>query len=110
MNIDNVIGKNINDLLNKHKMSAADLARSISVSRSTVSCWISGTKVPRMDKVEKMCAIFGCNRNSILSDITADSLDALEEDIINKFRQLNNKQKISAYKQINEIFNSMEES
>ena len=102
MNINNAIGKNISNLLEKKNMSAADLARLIDVSRSTVSCWISGTKTPRMDKVEKMCAVFGCNRNSILSDVTTDSLDALEEDIITRFRKLDNRFKLIAYRRISD--------
>lgn len=102
MNINNTIGNNISNLLEKKNMSAADLARLIDVSRSTVSCWISGTKIPRMDKVEKMCAVLGCNRNAILSNVTTDSLDALEEDIITRFRQLDNRFKIIAYRRISD--------
>lgn len=110
MNNKNIIGNNISDLLAKNEMTSADLARKLDVSRSTVSCWISGTKVPRMEKVEKMCSIFSCNRSAILSEISFESLDALEEDIITRFRQLDNKHKMIAYREFNGYLDLLETS
>lgn len=51
-----------------------ELAQKMEVSEASVCNWLKGIKVPRADKVDKMCNIFGCHRSDLVSeDATAYS-------------------------------------
>lgn len=104
----NIVGKNIKEQLAKHEMSGSELAQRLGVSKSIVSEWLSGKKIPRMDKVEAMCQLFRCKRSAILVEENEIELDALSEDIINRFNSLTNSQKISAYKSFDEVLSFYE--
>lgn len=63
-----LFAKNLNRLLALHNMTQAELAERMHVSTATTSNWCKGIKLPRMDKVDKMCSIFGCLRSDLLED------------------------------------------
>lgn len=63
-----LFAKNLNYLLKMNNMSQAELAERMSVSTATTSNWCKGIKLPRMDKVDKMCSIFGCLRSDLMED------------------------------------------
>ena len=47
-------------------MTQRDFAKAIGVSTSTVNDWIGGKKIPRMDKIDKICSLFGVPRSYLL--------------------------------------------
>lgn len=76
----------------KNDMTQADLAERLGVGTTSVYNWCSGLKTPRMDKVDKMCEIFGISRSAL---ITADhpvyeeksiSYSEEEQDLISAYR------------------------
>ena len=66
--IKNEIGQNIKCLLSKNNCSQQELAKALGTDKSTVSNWVRGKRIPRLDLVDRMCVIFGCTRNDILSN------------------------------------------
>ena len=66
--IRSVICGNLNRLLHQRKMTQKELSEYMGVSASTVNDWVRGKKIPRMDKVDKLCSIFGVSREEILYD------------------------------------------
>lgn len=63
-----IFAYNLNKLLSVHDMSQKDLADRLGVSAQSVSNWCSGKKTPRMDKVDRICSIFGIKREALTSD------------------------------------------
>ncbi|MEF2767111.1 MAG: XRE family transcriptional regulator [Dorea phocaeensis] len=63
-----LFAKNLNYLLKMRNMTQAELAERMGVSTATTSNWCKGIKLPRMDKVDKMCAIFDCLRSDLMED------------------------------------------
>ena len=61
-----VFAKNLNSFLYKTNHTQVDLAKYIGVSTASVSNWCKGIKLPRMDKVDKMCAFFNCKRSDLM--------------------------------------------
>lgn len=52
----------------KHaNINQRELAAATGVSEPTVSCWISGRAFPRIDTIEKIAQIFGCDSNDLLA-------------------------------------------
>ena len=71
--IRNVICENLNRLLYQKQLTQKELAERMGVSASTVNDWVKGKKIPRMDKVDKLCAIFGVSREGILCNNSSQS-------------------------------------
>lgn len=63
-----VICENINRLLQERRMTQKELADHMHVSASTVNDWVKGKKIPRMDKIDKICSIFRVQREEVLYD------------------------------------------
>ena len=62
------IGKRLNKKLLENGKNQADLAAYMGVTSGAVSCWINGHKVPRLDKIDKMCVWLNCTRADILGE------------------------------------------
>lgn len=66
--INNLIAKKISHYLYINEKSQQDLADYMGVSQATVSNWCKGIKMPRMDKIDKICTYFNCNRSDLMED------------------------------------------
>ena len=63
-----IIGKNLKRLAWERKKTQADIARDLDISKATISSWMNGTRVPRMDKIDLLCQYFMVKRSDILED------------------------------------------
>ncbi len=63
-----IIGKNLKRLAWERKKTQADIARDLDISKATISSWMNGTRVPRMDKIDLLCKYFMVKRSDILED------------------------------------------
>lgn len=66
--INAIIARNLTKLLNQSGKSQIDLADYMEVSQATVSNWCKGLKLPRMDKIDKICSFFGITRSELMND------------------------------------------
>lgn len=62
------VGMNITNLLILNGKTQKEMCDHFKWGYSTVSSWCNGTRLPRMDKVDKMCEYFGVTRSEILED------------------------------------------
>ena len=99
-----IFADNLNFYLNLQGHTQADLAKYIGVSTASVSNWCKGIKLPRMDKVDKMCSFFQINRTDLMRERDATisqcpstapaaslthTLTPDEADLIDDYRELN---------------------
>lgn len=63
-----VFSKNLTHFLQINGMTQAELAERLNVSTATTSNWCNGVKLPRMDKIDRMCQIFACLRSDLMED------------------------------------------
>ncbi len=63
----NIFATNLKKWLVKKDMTGAELAKRLECSKSIVTDWLKGRKLPRMDKVDKMCLILNCTREDLIS-------------------------------------------
>ena len=66
--INEIIAKNLTKFLNRSGKSQIDLAEYMEVSQATVSNWCKGLKLPRMDKIDKICSFFNVSRSDLMND------------------------------------------
>ncbi len=64
--INAIIASNINRYLNSLGKSQLDLAIHMGVSQATVSNWCKGVKMPRMDKIDRICEYLHCYRSDLI--------------------------------------------
>lgn len=65
--IRNTFKNNLSRLLEEKNATQKELADAIGVSPATVSTWIRGTKLPRMDKADAICRFFSVPRESLFA-------------------------------------------
>lgn len=86
--INSVIAKNLNYYLTQTGKTQIDLSLFMNVSQATISNWCKGSKMPRMDKIDKICSFFNISRSDLMEDQKNDSVPALnkkdEKDIAKK--------------------------
>lgn len=70
---------NLNRLLQERGITQAELAAYMEVSNTTISNWVKGYKVPRMDKVDKLCSFFKIKRSELLEQSPAPASDDLPD-------------------------------
>ena len=85
-----VVAANIKKYLGLSGITQSELAEKLSVSKSAVSAWCTGQKSPRMDKIDKMCEIFGCKRSDFVASVESSriSISPQESEILTLFRRL----------------------
>lgn len=63
---------NLRRLMSEHDKNQTDIVNYMGVSKSTVSDWCKGSKAPRMDKMDKLCALFGVTRSELMDEKQTD--------------------------------------
>ena len=96
----NVFATNLRRLLKENGKKSVDLVNYLGVSKAVVSEWLNAKKLPRMDKVDRMCVFFNCNRTDLIaekkeSDVTTS--DPQTEMIIKLISRLSPEQKLQAF-------------
>ena len=61
-----IFASNLKRLFAVKDLQRNALADFVGVSDNTVSSWVSGRKIPRMDKIDLICRFFGVNRSDLL--------------------------------------------
>lgn len=56
-NYKRVFAQNLSNLLAANKKTQADLVADLKLNKSTVSTWVNGTKMPRMNKLNSWLII-----------------------------------------------------
>ena len=67
-NLNIIFSENLRRLLAEHDKTQADLYRYMGVSSAIASAWCAGKKIPRGDKLQKMCVWFNCDLSDLLEE------------------------------------------
>lgn len=66
-----IIARNLRRIASDANKTQADIARDLRLNKATVSSWMNGTRVPRMDKVDMLASYFNVNRADIMEEHTS---------------------------------------
>lgn len=88
-----VFSDNLKYYLSELNLTQVDLTNYMQVSSSTVSDWCNGKKLPRMDKIQKICEWMRITRDDLLESrelmLTRESLTSREKYVLQMFDRLN---------------------
>lgn len=68
-----IISKNLRRIAYDAGKSQADISRDLKINKATVSSWMNGTRVPRMDKIDMLCHYFNVSRMAIMEERSEDN-------------------------------------
>ena len=68
-----IIGKNLRRIASDANRTQAEIARDLRINKATVSSWMNGTRVPRMDKVDLLAHYFNVSRQDIMEEDVGNS-------------------------------------
>ena len=63
-----IFSENLTNLLQRCGKTQLQLANSLDVSKSTVSSWCSGIKMPRMGKIDEIAAWLSVSRSELIEE------------------------------------------
>ena len=84
-----IIAKNLKRLAYEKNKTQADIARDLNISKTTLSSWMSGYRVPRMSKIDMLSKYFGVTRSELTEPngmVPLDTISAFERNIILAYR------------------------
>lgn len=61
-----IFSDNLNHYMKLSGIRQAEIARRVGVSKATVHDWVFGIMIPKMDKIDILCQIFGIGRRQLL--------------------------------------------
>ena len=90
MEFDNMLfAANLRRLLDNNNMKAVDLAQRVGVSNAIVSQWLKGVKIPRMDKVSRICSVLDCSLEDLVgADAPARELTPAQREMLDLVQTL----------------------
>lgn len=71
-----IFSKNLNRKMKEAGITRTDICDSLGFSYYTVTDWVKGKKMPRMDKIEKLAKYFGC----LISDLIEEKTEEQREE------------------------------
>ena len=86
-----VFKQNLLRLIDIKKCTQRDIADYMHVSRPTVHSWVSGQKIPRMDKIDRLASFFECSRIDLMckkTTIKDGGLKKAEDKLFDLFHQV----------------------
>lgn len=104
-----IIAKSIKRIAYEHEKTQADISRDLHIRQSTVSSWMTGNRVPRMDKIDMLCNYFNVSRAEIMEEEPKARREMVTEDeqeILRLFRLLTASGRAEAIERIQEMTDS----
>ena len=83
-----IFSTNLKRYMAQYEMNNVELAKRLGVSTTSVSNWTTGSKVPRMDKVDAMCKIFNCKRSDLMEEYSEPEGYYLDPETAKKAQEL----------------------
>lgn len=60
------VAANLRRIMYERDKTQADMARDLGIKKGTISTWMNGKHMPRMDKIDMMCKYLNCKRSDLL--------------------------------------------
>lgn len=77
-----IFAKNLNSIMEECDRTPSDIVNLLGVSKSTVSSWRNGEKMPRMDKIEALANYFGCLKSDLIEQKSLRTPEVTEDTVI----------------------------
>lgn len=84
-----IFSKNLKKYMYLNSKTQTDLINDLGFNKSAVSTWCSGSRLPRMDKVQLLADYFGIEKSDLLEEKKPTSMDYLDTQTIKQLNRVN---------------------
>lgn len=63
-----IVSRNLRRIASDQNRTQADIARDLRLNKATVSSWMNGTRVPKMENIDMLCHYFNVTRSDIMEE------------------------------------------
>lgn len=60
------VAANLRRIMYEKGVTGTDMANALGFTKQSVSHWMNGEHLPRMNKLDKICSYLGCNRSDLI--------------------------------------------
>ena len=71
---DMTVAKNLRSIMYDRGITQAELSKKLGISKGTLSCWMNGTRIPRMHNIDTLCEYLGCSRADLVGETVPEEL------------------------------------
>lgn len=75
---DMTIAKNLRRIMYDRGKSQAEISRDLKINQATLSCWMNGTRIPRMPNIDMLADYLGVSREDIVGKTQKDSEEPIK--------------------------------
>ena len=87
------LGKNLRRIMYEKNITQAQMSRELGIGKTTLSTWMNGQRMPRMDKIDMLCRYLNCKRSDLMDEKRKERTEAVftqeEMMLIVQYRMLN---------------------
>ena len=73
----NIFSKRLQYYMSLNELTQADMCNKLGFTKSAVSTWVNGTRVPRPEVIDKLANFFGIKRSDLLEYKSEGNSDAI---------------------------------
>lgn len=63
-----IVSRNLRRIASDQNRTQADISRDLRLNKATVSSWMNGTRVPKMENIDMLCHYFNVTRADIMEE------------------------------------------
>lgn len=64
-----IVSRNLRRIASDQNRTQADISRDLRINKATVSSWMNGTRVPKIENIDMLCHYFNVTRSDIMEDV-----------------------------------------
>lgn len=62
------LGRNLRRMMYEKNITQAQMSKELGIGKTTLSTWMNGQRMPRMDKIDILCRYLNCKRSDLMDD------------------------------------------
>lgn len=63
-----ILSRNLRLLMYQKGITQAQMSRELGIGKTTLSSWMNGQRMPRMDKIDMLCRYLNCMRSDLMDE------------------------------------------
>ena len=63
-----ILSRNLRLLMYQKGITQAQMSRELEIGKTTLSSWMNGQRMPRMDKIDLLCRYLNCMRSDLMDE------------------------------------------
>ena len=75
-----MVAANLRRLMYEKGVNGTDMAKALGFTKQSVSHWMNGEHLPRMNKLDKICDYLGCKRSELIEVNTGRKTEPITSD------------------------------